>query len=715
MARGSERVSKLRYRAFISYSHRDEAWATWLHKALETYRVPSRLVGLDTSQGKVPRRLTPIFRDRDELASAHDLNSKVAEALAQSDNLIVICSPRSAASHWVNEEVLVYKKLGRGERIFCLIVEGEPGASTLHGREDEECFAPALRHGIDADGRSSNDRAEPIAADARAGKDGKSNARLKLIAGLLDVGFDTLKQREQQRRLRRMTAVAALALLVMIVTSTLAIEAAIARQAAEVARMEAERRQAQTEDLLGFMLGDLHDKLKGVGRLDLMETVADKALTLFDERETNALSDNDLARQSQALVQIGQIRLDEAKLDSALVAFNKAYERSAALAVRHPENGGLLFDRGQAEYWIGYVHWQRRELDQATIWLTRYRDTSAMLPGIDPKNLDWQLEVSYGENNLAVLAVEQGKLEEAQIAFEAELKSQRHIATQRPDDAEIAEAVADTISWLGTIAERRGDLALAVKHFQSQVNSLAALHDAQPEDRRRQEQVANAEELLAGVLTVSKGSQAAAPVLDDAASRFSNLVEFDPKNLDWKIRLLSVHARQLASVRDPYKKDGEAATLIADLERLLQSNRQGKQNELRNLHRWLSRMWLLRATWAIARLEFSLAEKAARRALTEAEMESEAGRVDDDSLADRANALIVLGQSQHALSPDKPAAAWQDAKALLSKRASDSRYWRLLDPWMRLNVLLGDKQNEASAQQRLLASGYIPIQQWLVE
>ena len=75
-------VPFFRYRAFISYSHQDSAWADWLHKALETYRVPSRLVGAQTAAGTIPRRLLPIFRDRDELASATDLGGKVKARLA---------------------------------------------------------------------------------------------------------------------------------------------------------------------------------------------------------------------------------------------------------------------------------------------------------------------------------------------------------------------------------------------------------------------------------------------------------------------------------------------------------------------------------------------------------------------------------------------------------------------------------------------------------
>ena len=56
--------------AFISYSHRDEQLVRRLHRALETYRVPKPLAGTRRGGVVLPRRLTPIFRDRDELLSS---------------------------------------------------------------------------------------------------------------------------------------------------------------------------------------------------------------------------------------------------------------------------------------------------------------------------------------------------------------------------------------------------------------------------------------------------------------------------------------------------------------------------------------------------------------------------------------------------------------------------------------------------------------------
>ena len=194
-------AAEFKYWAFISYSHADAKWGDWLHNALETYRVPSRLVRKAHPAGSVPRRIFPVFRDREELASSASLGENIEAALRASRAEVVICSPRSAASKWVNEEVKLYKSMGREDRVFCLIVDGEPNAPEHSSAL--ECFPHAVRFQVRGDGEVSDVPAEPIAADAREGKDGKRNALLKLIAGIIAVPYDELRQRERQRRLRQ--------------------------------------------------------------------------------------------------------------------------------------------------------------------------------------------------------------------------------------------------------------------------------------------------------------------------------------------------------------------------------------------------------------------------------------------------------------------------------------------------------------------------------
>src|SRR4030095_13941762 len=95
-----EDIAAIKYRAFLSYSHRDAAWAKWLHGALERYRIDTYLVGRQTATGAVPTTLRPIFRDRDDFSAGHSLTEQTLAALEASQFLIVLCSPDAARSKY---------------------------------------------------------------------------------------------------------------------------------------------------------------------------------------------------------------------------------------------------------------------------------------------------------------------------------------------------------------------------------------------------------------------------------------------------------------------------------------------------------------------------------------------------------------------------------------------------------------------------------------
>lgn len=369
-------MSEYKYRAFISYSHADEKWAAWLHRALETYKVPKYLVGEQTPAGEVPARLGKVFRDRDELASSSSLGADLTDALESSACQIVICSPNAAKSHWTNEEILTYKRLGREDRIFCLIVDGEPGS------QHAECFPPALNFRMGENGELTDVPAEPIAADARAHGDGKANAKLKLIAGMLGVGFDSLKQRDAQRRHRRMMAITAAASVGMVVTTGLAGYALVQRNEAEAQReraeIEAETARRTTEFMVDmFEVSDPSEARgntitvreildTGASRIErdladqpviqatLMDTIGNVYGSLGLYPEASALLGEALSRREAALgganaevartqVNLARVLSRQARFESAEPMFNEALETQRALYGDHsPETASTL-------------------------------------------------------------------------------------------------------------------------------------------------------------------------------------------------------------------------------------------------------------------------------------------------------------------------------------------------------------------------------------
>lgn len=234
-----------RYAAFISYNQRDRAQSRWLHRALETYRFPAKLIGRGTKVGTLGNRLPPIFQDRAELSASANLAASVQVALAQSAFLIVICSPNGARSRWVNEEIREFIRLGRQSEIQCLVIAGEPRPlRNADDPSDDGAFPPAL---FESGGQ------EPLAADIRPGMDGKNLARLKLISGITGLAFDELRQREQSRRTRQLVIATSILALALLLVASLAVFALVSRGEAIAQRDIARQKTVTAERTVEFV------------------------------------------------------------------------------------------------------------------------------------------------------------------------------------------------------------------------------------------------------------------------------------------------------------------------------------------------------------------------------------------------------------------------------------------------------------------------------
>lgn len=174
------------YFAFISYKREDEKWAKWLANELEHYHLPTTLNGKD-----LPKNLRPIFRDVDEL-SAGNLPEQIYHALSISKNLIVVCSPRSAKSEWVNKEIKDFIKIkgGKADNIYPYIIEGVPYSIDT----DKECFPEKLRN--------LPENEERLGGDIN-GQGGRDAALVRIIAGMLGISFDSLWQKYEREKIRR--------------------------------------------------------------------------------------------------------------------------------------------------------------------------------------------------------------------------------------------------------------------------------------------------------------------------------------------------------------------------------------------------------------------------------------------------------------------------------------------------------------------------------
>lgn len=190
-------ASDYRYWVFISYSHHDRRWAKWLLRRLEDYSIPQPFRPERPFVGENSRHIRPVFCDREELSAAASVDQRILGALAESRSLVVLCSPSSAVSKWVNDEVAEFSKLGRQTQIFSVLVAGEP----LSAEPGPAPFCPALM----GTGASSVGRAtQPLAVDFRGGRTSRRVEFVRLVAGILGVPFDQLWRRERRRSIARL-------------------------------------------------------------------------------------------------------------------------------------------------------------------------------------------------------------------------------------------------------------------------------------------------------------------------------------------------------------------------------------------------------------------------------------------------------------------------------------------------------------------------------
>ena len=183
-------MSDLLYKAFISYRHvsPDKEIAARLHSLIENYHIPSNIrKKLDI------KKMGRVFRDEEELPLSVDLGGDIEEALRNSEWLIVVCSPAYLESRWCKAELDYFISLGRRDHILTVLVNGEPDAA----------FPEQLRY-VTVNGTIKE--IEPLAADVRSESLALSlkklnDEKLRILAPMLGVTFDDLRQRAHRRQL----------------------------------------------------------------------------------------------------------------------------------------------------------------------------------------------------------------------------------------------------------------------------------------------------------------------------------------------------------------------------------------------------------------------------------------------------------------------------------------------------------------------------------
>ena len=672
----------VRYWAFLSYSHADRVDAERLHRALEGYRIPPRLVGQPGPLGPLPPRLLPIFRDRDELTASGHIGAAVEAALGASRALVVLCSPAAAHSQWVDAEIAAYRRLRPDSPVLCAVLRGEPLASRDPSAAAEECLPPSLRAQF-GNGAGPDDLA-PLAVDMREQGDGWRRAVQKLVAALADISLDQLVQRDAHRRHARMAWLSALLAAIAIAFGAMAFVAARARD-------EARMQRTQAEGLVEFMLGDLRDRLEPVGRLDVLDAVGARSLRYYDSQDPRTLDADALGRRSRALHLIGEISDRRGDIEGARAAFQRALDTTAELLKRDPDDGQRLYEHSQSVAWLGNLDWERGDRVAAERAQREFLRLAERLHRIDPVNPDWFAQLGYAHSNLGTMLKDQGKTDAAVAQYELARDVFQQLLGEKPDTTGVLN-LGQAWSWLSssyadalrledalrardreialyvpllahdphdaTVLERmviarrfhaqlladRGELGAAAKEATDVVRASEAQLRLDADNAVRRKAAAKAHLLLAQVFQRQGEPAKALPQIERARSLVAGMLARDDEAWAWRVELQESLAQLEADVQRSLGDRGTAMRLMRDsLQRLRpamrDAARQGK-----------AARWLALSEARVAQLQQDAGDDASSRTSWReaATLLERSERLDPEALAWLARARSALGMQAEA-------------------------------------------------------------------
>lgn len=484
------------YAGFLSYAHADEIVAAKLHHALETYKIPKGQTG----------QLSPIFRDTDELTAHHSLSEKIRGAVTGSKVLIVLCSPAAKKSHWVNEEIRLFRQIHGEASILCVLAEGTP----------ETAFPPALLEG----GR------EPLAANLGSSKDSFRLGVTQIAAAMLGVGLDMLIQRETRRKRRRLQAVTAGALIFSTAMGVTTLSAVTARKEADANRLQA-------EGLVEYMITDLKEKLEPVGRLDILDSIGDRAVEYYDGQDITKLPDDSLTRQAKARHVLGQVALETVDFEKARQEIEAAARVTKEIYVRNPNDADAIFAHAQSEYWVGEVHKLSEDYKAALPHWETYAQLGKFLHEKDSSNHDWIMERGWGSNNIAFIHLKLGQPDLAEQFYRDAARYFELAIEIEPKSNEPKFELANVLEGLAQLENETGSKEKAMTIRMRQLEILEGCLTTDPNNYKCRSERAQA---LSRIITDHTLSyEEMSPFLETSFVEYERLLEYEPRNRNWKM------------------------------------------------------------------------------------------------------------------------------------------------------------------------------------
>jgi DNA-binding winged helix-turn-helix (wHTH) protein/tetratricopeptide (TPR) repeat protein len=303
---------------------------------------------------------------------------------------------------------------------------------------------------------------------------------------------------------------------------------------ARSAKQAAEQHRTEAEGLMGYMLGEFVDKLRPLGKLDLLDSVSNRALKYLSDPVRNDDDDTALAQRAKSLQVLSEVKIargDPAGASTALLAGRNILQNHLH---NKPNDLALLKSAGENAFWLGQIQADQKEWKQAQRYFEEYRDYADRQAALDTTSVDAWIEQSYAHNNLGTLALRRGDVQRAANEFASSVELKLRAYTKSPKDKQLAADLADSLSWQASAQIQLGQLAQAQSLYERELALLQTLHHTYPTETLWVNRLSSAWSHQFELRLAKGDLQTSHDNIQQAHALLQTIVEKDPSNRTWQ-------------------------------------------------------------------------------------------------------------------------------------------------------------------------------------
>jgi DNA-binding winged helix-turn-helix (wHTH) protein len=290
------------------------------------------------------------------------------------------------------------------------------------------------------------------------------------------------------------------------------------------------------ENLVSFILYDLKNKLAPLGKLELLNIVADKTLAYFTLAGIDNLTGKALEQWVESLHILGEVNISKNNYTKTEAYFQQTLNALNHALAKEPTNEKLLELTMLANYWLGYSAFLQLDYKTAKPFWTNYLTYANRLFLHYPR-AKWQLEQSYALNNLGALSEKTQQLSAASNYFEQSAEIKLTLLKTQPDNPAIRADLADTLSWQSNIHTKAGKLYLAIDNLQQALVQIERINFTN-NSYNNTERLSELEHKIALIYYDAGNLHKSKTYAESAQKRITTLVTNDNKNTLFKEDLL---------------------------------------------------------------------------------------------------------------------------------------------------------------------------------